>query len=124
MRRFRPRHPIGLPDALTPAILAVCVWTAAASGRVLTGVLPAAVAAAFAWADHRLWRRRGWPWHDPLVIVLLLPALAAGLWVGVGGLALGVDRDAAGRLLLEVGPGLALTGLVTTLISYHGRHRP
>ena len=102
----------------------MCVWVGFASGHVLTGILPAVVAAASVAADYRLWRRRGTPWHDPLVIVLLLPALAAALWIGVGGIALGVDRGAAGRLLLEVGPGLALTGLVTTLISYHGRHRP
>ena len=118
------RLSIGLPDALTPAALAVCVWVIAASERVTTGVLPAAIAAVFVAADYRLWRTRRMPWHDPLVIVLLLPALAAALWIGVGGIALGVDRGAAGRLLLEVGPGLALTGLVTTLISYHGRHRP
>jgi hypothetical protein len=91
---------------------------------VLTGILPAVVAALFAAADYRVWRRRGTPWHDPLVIVLLLPALAAALWMGAGGIALGVDRGRAGRLLLEVGPGLALTGLLTTLISYHGRRRP
>jgi hypothetical protein len=104
--------------------VAVCVWVAAASGRLVTGVVPAVVVAASVAVDYRLWRRRGTPWHDPLVIVVLLPALAAALWIGAGGTALGVDRGAAGRLLLEVGPGLALTGLVTTLISYHGRHRP
>jgi hypothetical protein len=58
------------------------------------------------------------------VIVLLLPALACSLWIGVGGLVAGVHRGGPGRLLLEVGPGLALTGLVCTLVSYHGRHRP
>jgi hypothetical protein len=120
----RSRSGVGLADVLTPAALAVCVWVAAASGRLLTGIVPAAVAAAFVAVDYRLWRRRGTPWHDPLVIVLLLPALAAALWIGAGGIALGVDRGAAARLVLEVGPGLALTGLVTTLISYHGRHRP
>jgi hypothetical protein len=102
----------------------VCIWVAVASGQVLTGILPAAVAAVGIAVDYRLWRVRGTPWHDPLVIVVLLPALAAALWIGTGGLVLGVDRGATGRLLLEVGPGLALTGLVTTLISYHGRHRP
>jgi hypothetical protein len=123
LTRF-PRSGIGLADALTPAALAVCVWVVVASGHVWTGTVPAAVAAAFLALDYRVWRARGTPWHDPLVIVLLLPALAAALWIGVGGIALGVDRGTAGRLLLEVGPGLALTGLVTTLISYHGRHRP
>ena len=75
-------------------------------------------------ADDRLWRARGKPWHDPIVIVALLPALACGVWIGIGGLVTGVGRGGAGRLLLEVGPGLALTGLVCTLVSYHGRHRP
>jgi hypothetical protein len=123
LTRSRPRG-VGLADALTPAAIAVCVWVVVASGRVATGIVPAAAAAVLVAADYRLWRARGTPWHDPLVIVLLLPALAAALWIGIGGLAVGVDRGAAGRLLLEVGPGLALTGLVTTLISYHGRHRP
>jgi hypothetical protein len=123
LTRFRPSA-IGLADALTPAAIAVCIWVVVASGQVLTGILPAAVAAMSVAADYRVWRVRGAPWHDPLVIVLLLPALAAGLWIGIGGLVLGVDRGTTGRLLLEVGPGLALTGLVTTLISYHGRHRP
>jgi hypothetical protein len=118
------RSGLGLADVLTPAAVVVCLWVVAGSGRGLTGILPAAVAAAFIVADYRVWRRRDTPWHDPLVIVLLLPALAAAVWIGVGGIALGVDRGAAGRLLLEVGPGIALTGLVTTLISYHGRHRP
>jgi hypothetical protein len=121
--RFR-HSGIGLADALTPAALAVCIWVIVASGRVWTGIVPAAVAAAFVAVDYRVWRARGTPWHDPLVIVLLLPALAAALWLGVGGIALGVDRGTAGRLLLEVGPGLGLTGLVTTLISYHGRRKP
>jgi hypothetical protein len=116
--------PRSLPDALTPAAAAVCVWVAAGSQRAWTGVAPAVAAALFLVADHRLWRARGKPWHDPLVIVLLLPALACGLWIGIGGLVTGVGRSASGRLLLEVGPGLALTGFVCTLVSYHGRHRP
>jgi hypothetical protein len=123
LRRFL-RSGVGLADALTPAALAVCIWVVAASSHVATGIVPAAVTAVFVALDYRVWRARGTPWHDPIVIVLLLPALAAALWLGIGGIALGVDRGAAGRLLLEVGPGLALTGLVTTLISYHGRHRP
>jgi hypothetical protein len=121
---LRSARSTGLPDFLTPAAVAVCVWVAAASQRAWTGVVPALGAAAFVLADHRVWRRRGKPWHDPLVIVLLLPALACGLWIGVGGLVAGVGRSGAGRLVLEVGPGLALTGLVCTLVSYHGRHRP
>jgi len=86
-----------------PATLAVCVWAAFLS------VAPAVLAGAFVVADDLVWRRRGKPWHDPLVIVLLLPALVCALWIG---------------LRVEAAPGLALTGLVCTLISYHGRHRP
>jgi hypothetical protein len=100
------------------------VWVAAASQRAWTGVVPAIVAAASFAGDYAVWRARGRPWHDPLVIVLLLPALACGLWIGIGGLVTGVGRGGAGRLLLEVGPGLGLTGLACTIVSYHGRHRP
>lgn len=115
---------VDLPTALTPAAVAVAIWVAAGSGRVLTGILPGAVAVLALLAVHALWRRRGKPWHDPAVIVALLPALGSGVWIGVGGLVLAVHRGDPGRLLLEVGPGLALTGLTTTLVSYHGRHRP
>jgi hypothetical protein len=101
----------------------VCLWVAAGSQRAWTGIVPALVAAVFVVAADRVWRSRGKPWHDALVIVLLLPALACGLWIGIGGLVTGVARGGPGRLLLEVGPGLALTGLVCTLVSYHGRHR-
>jgi hypothetical protein len=111
-----------LPSWLTPPVAAIGVAVAAASGEVLTGVVPGILAAAFAVADYALWRRRGRPWHDRDVIVLLLPALACAVWIGVGGLVLGVDRSDEARLLLEVGPGVTLTGLITTLISYHGRH--
>lgn len=121
--RHRPFRGVGLPDALTPATLAVCAWGIAA-GDGLTCVLPAAVAGAFVAADYALWVRRHRPWHDPLVIALLLPALAAGLWLGIGGTALADGRDDTGRLLFEIGPGLALTGLVCTIVSYHGRHHP
>jgi len=114
---------VGLPDALTPATLAVCAW-GAASGDWLTGVLPALVTAGFVIGDYALWTRRGRPWHDGLVIVLLLPALAAALWLGIGGTALADDRSDAGRLLFEIGPALALTGLVCTLLGYHGKHHP
>ena len=115
---------VDLPAALTPLLAAVGVWAAAASERPLTGILPGAVAAAAALAADALWRRRGKRWHDAPVILALLPALAAGLWLAVGGIVLEVHRSEAGRLLLEVGPGLAITGLATTVISYHGRHRP
>jgi hypothetical protein len=115
---------VDLPRALTPTLAAIGVWVAAASGRALTGIVPGVVAAVTALAVDAGWRRRGKRWHDPVAIAGLLPALAAGLWIGIGGLALDVARGAGGRLALEVGPGLALTGLATTLISYHGRHRP
>jgi len=98
---------VDLPTALTPAAAAVAVCTAAASGRVLTGILPGAVAAAAFLGDYALWRTRRKPWHDPLVIVALLPALAAGLWIGIGGTLLDVGRSDTARLLLELGPGHA-----------------
>ena len=113
-----------LPSWLTPAVVAVGVWVAAASGEVWTGTLPGAGAAAIAAGDYALWRRRGRPWHDGAVIVLLLPALACAVWIGVGGLVVGTERSDGERLALEVGPGIALTGLITTVISYHGRHHP
>ena len=113
-----------LPSWLTPPIVAIAVAVAAASGEVATGIVPGLLAAVFAGADYALWRKRGRPWHDGDVIVLLLPALACAVWIGVGGLVLDTDRSDDARLLLEVGPGIALTGLITTLISYHGRHDP
>ena len=111
-----------LPSWLTPPIVGIALAVAAASGEVLTGIVPGALAAVFAAADYLLWRGRGYPWHDRDVILLLLPALACAVWIGVGGLVVGVDRSDEARLLLEVGPGIALTGMITTLISYHGRH--
>jgi hypothetical protein len=111
-----------LPSWLTPPTAAIGIAVAAASQEVLTGVLPGAIGAVVAVADYALWRKRGRPWHDPAVILLLLPALACAVWIGVGGLALDVERSDEARLLLEVGPGIALTGLITTVISYHGRH--
>jgi len=97
---------------------------AAASGEVLTGILPALLIFALATADYVLWERRNRPWHDSTVILLLLPAILAAVWIAVGGLVTGVERSDEARLLLEVGPGVALTGLLCTLISYHGRHHP
>jgi hypothetical protein len=113
-----------LPTWLTPPIAAIGVAVAAASQEALTGMLPGAVVAVVAVADYVLWQRRGRPWHDAGVIVLLLPTLAGAVWIGVGGLVLDTERSDDARLLLEVGPGIALTGLITTLISYHGRHAP
>jgi hypothetical protein len=97
---------------------------AAASGEALTGILPAVLILVLAVGDYRLWERRNRPWHDRTVILLLLPAILAAVWISVGGLVMGVDRSDEARLLLEVGPGVALTGLLCTLISYHGRHHP
>ena len=111
-----------LASWLTPPIVAIAVAVAAASGEVLTGALPGILVVVFASADYAIWRTRGRPWHDRDVIVLLLPALACAVWIGVGGTILDVERSDDARLLLEIGPGIALTGLTTTLISYHGRH--
>jgi hypothetical protein len=58
------------------------------------------------------------------VILLLLPAILASVWIAVGGLATGVERTDGARLAFEVGPGVALVGVLCTLISYHGRHHP
>jgi hypothetical protein len=91
---------------------------------VLTGILPAILVLVLAVADYALWSRRKRPWHDWTVILLLLPAILAAVWIAVGGLVTDVERSDAARLLLEVGPGVALTGLLCTLISYHGRHHP
>jgi hypothetical protein len=113
-----------LPSWLTPPIAAIGIAVAAASQELLTGALPGLLGAAFAVADYALWQKRGRPWHDPAVIFLLLPALACAVWIGVGGLVLGVERSDEARLLLEVSPGIALTGMLTTVISYHGRHTP
>lgn len=97
---------------------------AAGSGEVLTGILPAVLVLVLALLDYVLWERRGRPWHDWTVILLLLPAIFSAVWIAVGGLVTGVERSDEARLLLEVGPGVALTGLLCTLISYHGRHHP
>jgi hypothetical protein len=102
----------------------LALWVAAGSGEVLIGILPAALVLALAVADYALWSRRKRPWHDWTVILILLPAILAAVWIAVGGLVIGVERSDEGRLLWEVGPGVALTGLLCTLISYHGRHHP
>jgi hypothetical protein len=91
---------------------------------VLSGILPAVVILVLAVTDYVLWERRARPWHDWTVILLLLPPILAAVWICVGGLVTGVDRSDEARLLLEVGPGVAMTGLLCTLISYHGRHYP
>jgi hypothetical protein len=113
-----------VPRYLTAASLAVALWVTAASREVLTGILPAVVVLVLALVDYALWERRRRPWHDWTIIVLLLPPILASVWIAVGGLVTDIDRSDEARLLLEVGPGVALTGLLCTLISYHGRHHP
>ena len=113
-----------MPRYLTGPTAALGVWVGAASGEVWTGIAPAAVVVAAAVADYALWVGKGRPWHDWPTILLLLPAIFAAVWIALGGLVLGVERTDAARLALEVAPGVALTGLLCTLISYHGRHHP
>jgi hypothetical protein len=113
-----------VPRYLTLAAMLVALWVLVLAGELWTSALPAAIVLGTAIADYRLWAARGRPWHDWTVIVLLLPAIAAAVWIAVGGLVTGVERTDPERLLLEVGPGVALTGLLCTLISYHGRHHP
>jgi hypothetical protein len=113
-----------VPRYLTLAAVALALWVAAASGELLTGILPALVILVLAVVDYVLWTRRARPWHDWTVIALLLAPVLSAVWICVGGLVTGVERSDDARLLLEVGPGVALTGLLCTLISYHGRHRP
>jgi hypothetical protein len=113
-----------VPKYLTLGAVAAALWVGIGSGELLTGILPAAVVVACATADFALWERRRRPWHDWTVILLLLPAIASAVWISVGGLIVDVERSRPERLLLEVGPGVALTGLLCTLISYHGRHHP
>ena len=113
-----------MPKYLTVASAARALWVAIGSQEPLTGILPALVVLVLAVADYRLWSVRSRPWHDWTVILLLLPAILSAVWIAVGGLVTGVDRSDEARLLLEVGPGVALTGLLCTLISYHGRHHP
>jgi Na+-transporting NADH:ubiquinone oxidoreductase subunit NqrB len=113
-----------VPRYLTIAAMLVALWVLVLAGEVWTSAVPAALVLGTAIADYRLWTARGRPWHDWTVIVVLLPAIAAAVWIAIGGLVVGVERSDAERLLLEVGPGVALTGLLCTLISYHGRHHP
>jgi hypothetical protein len=129
-------HPPGtpvLPSFTTPVAIAAAIRVALApyvwgdlSGleRAVLGVVPGGVAAVFACGDYVLWRSRGRPWHDWHVIVLLLPAIAAGVWVAIGALVLDAGLTREQLLAGAVGPGVALVGLLTTTISYHGRHHP
>jgi hypothetical protein len=127
-------HAVGvLPSWLLPPAVAAALWVALSPfwladvtglDAALTGALPGGVAVVFGIVDYALWRRRDRPWHDWAVIVLLLPPIASGVWAAIGGLILDLGLSRAELLGLEVGPGVALTGLFTTTISYHGRHYP
>jgi hypothetical protein len=113
-----------VPKYLTLAAVAGAACVMALSGELWTGVLPAALVIVLAVTDYAFWVRRLRPWHDWTVILLLLPAILASVWIAVGGLVTGVERTDEARLAFEVGPGVALVGLLCTLISYHGRHHP
>ena len=113
-----------MPRYLSLAAVALSVWVILTSDSVLAAGLPGAIVLGAVLADYRLWTSRGRRWHDWPVIVLLLPAIASAVWIAVGGLVLGLEHSDPERLLYEVGPGVALTGLICTLVSYHGRHHP
>jgi hypothetical protein len=113
-----------LPKYLAAAAVALALWVAVCSGEIWTGMFPGALIAGLVLVDYWLWERRNRPWHDWTVILLLLPAIFAAVWIGVGGLLVDVSRADSGRLLYEVGPGIGMVGLLCTLISYHGRHSP
>ena len=113
-----------MPRYLTLGALAGATCVAALSGEWLTGVVPAGLLGTLVLLDYALWERGGRPWHDWTIILLLLPAIFAAVWIAVGGLVTGVERSDDARLAYEVGPGVALVGLLCTLISYHGRHHP
>jgi hypothetical protein len=110
--------------ALWAAIAAVALTDASAVEKAVLGPVPGAVVVVFALWDYVLWRRRGRPWHDWHVILLLLPPIAAGVWVAVGALILDAPYTREELLGVSVGPGIALVGLLVTVISYHGRHHP
>ncbi len=122
-----------LPSYATPPILIAALWTAIAAvaltdatavEKAVLGPVPAAVVSVFAVWDYVLWRRRGRPWHDWHIILLLLPPIAAGVWVAAGALILDAPYTREELLGVSVGPGIALVGLLVTVISYHGRHHP
>lgn len=113
-----------MPKYLTAGALVLALWVAARSGEAWTGIVPAALVVVLATVDYLYWERHGRPWHDWTVILVLLPAILASVWIGVGGLLLDVARTDDQRLVYEVGPGIGLVGLLCTLIAYHGRHHP
>jgi len=113
-----------MPKYLTAGAVVLALWVAVRSGEVWTGMLPASLVTLLALISYVHWERYGRPWHDWMVILTLLPAILASVWIGVGGLLLDVPRSDDARLVFEVGPGIGLVGLLCTLIAYHGRHHP
>jgi hypothetical protein len=122
-----------LPSWLLTPILAVSAWVAVAPyfltdatalERAAIGPIPASVVCASALVDWRLWIERGKPWHDWVVIVLLLPAIGAAVWITVGATLLELPLTRPELLGTSIGPGIALVGLLATTISFHGRHHP
>jgi len=122
-----------LPSWLLAPILAVSSWVAIAPyiltdvgglDRAAIGPIPAAVVFVCALADWRWWIHRGKPWHDWTVIVILLPAIGAAVWITVGATLLELPLTRPELLGTSIGPGIALIGLLTTTISFHGRHHP
>jgi len=113
-----------MPRYLAAAVVGFALWTILASGEVLTGILPGSLLAVVAAWDVARWYARGRPWHDWGSILPLLLPIACAVWIAVGGLVMDVERSDESRLFTEVGPGVALTGLLCTLISYFGRHHP
>jgi hypothetical protein len=111
-----------MPRYLTAAAVVLAIWVAVRSGETWTGTVPASLVALLALISYVHWERYGRPWHDWTVILVVLPAILASVWIGVGGLILDVARTNDGRLVYEVGPGIGLVGLLCTLISYYGRH--
>ena len=122
-----------LPSWLLAPILVSAAWTAVAPyvmidasslGKAAIGPIPAAVVLVCALGDWRLWIRRSKPWHDWAVILLLLPAIGAAVWVTVGATLLELDLTRPELLAVSLAPGIALIGLLTTTIAFHGRHHP
>ncbi len=122
-----------LPSWLLVPTVALAAWaglapfglTDSSTGDVVAAfTAPAGVVAAFAVSAWALWRRRSRPWHDWDVILLVLPAIAGAVWLTIGGLVLDLGLSREELLAVEVGPGLALVGLLTTSVSYYGRHHP
>jgi hypothetical protein len=121
-----------LPSFLLWPVLALGAWVAAGAfltdatawQQIVLGPVPGAVVVSFTLADYVVWRRRDRPWHDWLVILLLLPAVFAGVWIALGALLLDAPYDRDELLGIAAGPGVALVGLLCTTISYHGRHHP